>query len=147
MGDQRKSKKIKLEHLNNALHDNSIIGDNNNDTSNIYIEEDSNNDASKIIIINELMPDPCQNILTYQEELVELMKVKYINIFIKSTEKFFKDFESKMQYIQMNDTEKQKFLHTLYINDILKLEKYKQEVKIIENQSIDDELLSDLDDF
>jgi len=48
MGDQRKSKKIKLEHLNNALHDNSIMGDNNNDTSNINIEEDSNNDASKI---------------------------------------------------------------------------------------------------
>jgi len=72
MGDQRKSKKIKLEHLNNALHDNSIMGDNNNDTSNINIEEDSNNDASKIIIINELMPDPCQNILTYQEELIKM---------------------------------------------------------------------------
>jgi len=44
----RKSKKIKLEHTNNALNDNSIMGDNNNDTSNINIEEDSNNDASKI---------------------------------------------------------------------------------------------------
>ena len=48
------------------------MGDNNNDTSNINIVEDSINDASKIIIINELMPDPCQNILTYQEELIKM---------------------------------------------------------------------------
>jgi hypothetical protein len=73
--------------------------------------------------------------------------LEYINIFIKSIEKFFKDFECKMQYIQMNETEKQKFLHTLYINDILKLEKYKQEIKIIENQTKEDDLSSDLDDF
>jgi len=73
--------------------------------------------------------------------------LEYMNIFIKSIEKFFKDFECKIQYIQMNDTEKQKFLNKLYINDILKLEKYKQEIKIIENQTKEDDLLSDLDDF
>ena len=46
------------------------MGDNNNDTSNINIVEDSN---------KELMPDPCQNIFTYQKELIEM----YFNRSIK----------------------------------------------------------------
>jgi len=73
--------------------------------------------------------------------------LEYINIFIEKIQEFWKEFDSKVLYIQMNNTEKQKFLNNMYINDILKLDKYKQELKIIENELKNNDLLSDLDDY
>ena len=110
MGDQRKSKKIKLEHLNNALHDNSIMGDSNNDTSNINIEEDSNNDASKIIIFNELMPN------------------------IDASKQMFRNFKMNAD-TNKYDCDTVNIFRNMYI-DVKKcnkpeLEKYSDEIKII----------------
>ena len=73
--------------------------------------------------------------------------IEYLDIFILNISKFWKDFKSKLSYLDMDQSQKQKFLNKLYINDIVKLQKQKEELKIIQTQADEDCLLSDLDDF
>jgi hypothetical protein len=73
--------------------------------------------------------------------------LEYLLIFINKTITFWDNNKLKMSYLDMTENEKKKFLDKLYLNDINKLQKYKEEVKIIENQTNDECLLNDLDDF
>ena len=95
MGDQRKSKKIKLEHLNNALHDNSIMGDNNNDTSNINIEEDSNNDVLLILLLKQMFRNFKMNADTnkYDCDTVNIFRNMYIDFKARVEVNMYIDFK------------------------------------------------------
>ena len=53
----------------------------------------------------------------------------------------------KIEYLDMDQAQKQKFLNKLYINDVIKLQKHKEELQIIQTQADEDCLLSDLDEF
>ena len=82
-----------------------------------------------------------------------LIEQQYINdvlefllIFINKTITFWRNNELKMSYLNMTETEKIKFLHKLYLDDISKLQRHKNEIRIIETQ-IGDCYISDLDDF
>jgi hypothetical protein len=73
--------------------------------------------------------------------------LEYLLIFINKTITFWENNKLKMSYLDMTENEKKKFLNKLYLDDIAKLQKHKEEVKIIEHQADDECLLSDLDDF
>lgn len=82
-----------------------------------------------------------------------LIEQQYINdvlefllIFINKTITFWRNNDLKMSYLNMTETEKIKFLHKLYLDDISKLQRHKNEIRIIETQ-IGDCYISDLDDF
>lgn len=71
----------------------------------------------------------------------------FLLIFIKKTITFWGNTSLKMEYLDMTENEKRKFLNKLYLDDIEKLREHKNEIRIIENQADDDCLLSDLDEF
>ena len=75
--------------------------------------------------------------------------VEYLTIFIDNVDTFFgnDNFEKKVMYLNMSEHQKQKFLSSLYLDEIIKLQRHKEEVKIIETQGEQDCLLDDLDDF
>lgn len=73
--------------------------------------------------------------------------LEYLKIFIHNFIKFLNDFNLKMEYISLNESEKNKFLDKLYIKEITKLRKHKQELEIIQAQTEEDCLIDDIDDF
>lgn len=73
--------------------------------------------------------------------------LEYLDIFIKNFIKFISNKTLKTEYIMLNENDKNKFLDKLYLKEIMKLRKHKEELKIIELQSEQDCLLDDLDDF
>jgi hypothetical protein len=79
---------------------------------------------------------------TYIDDILE-----YLSIFINKTIEFWKDSNKKITYLDMNEINKKKFIHKLYLDDIIKLQKHKAEIQIIKNQAEEDCLLSDLDEF
>jgi len=85
------------------------------------------------------------NINIEQEYIDDILE--YLSIFIDNTTLFFKNYKMKMEYLDMTENEKKKFLNKLYIDKIMKCKECRDELKIIKNQAEDDCLLSDLDDF
>jgi hypothetical protein len=73
--------------------------------------------------------------------------IEYLLIFINKTITFWENNKLKTAYLDMTENEKKKFLNKLYLDDISKLQKHKDEIRIIANQADEDCLLSDLDDF
>lgn len=73
--------------------------------------------------------------------------LEYLSIFIDNMSLFLKNYNMKMDYLDMSENEKKKFLNKLYIDKINKCKEHRDEIKIIKNQADDDCLLSDLDDF
>ena len=73
--------------------------------------------------------------------------IEYLQIFISNTSKFWKNTMLKIEYLDMDQAQKQKFLNKLYINDVIKLQKHKEELQIIQTQADEDCLLSELDEF
>jgi hypothetical protein len=72
---------------------------------------------------------------------------EYLNIFITNFIKFLSNNNMKMDYIMLGENDKYKFLEKLYLKEISKLRKTKEELKVIETQTEEDCLLDDLDDF
>lgn len=72
---------------------------------------------------------------------------EYLLIFIKKFEIFMKNYEKKMDFIQMNETNKQIFINNLYLNEINKLKQEKIDIKFVESQGQIDCLIDDLDEF
>ncbi len=71
----------------------------------------------------------------------------YINIFIHNIEnRFWNNSQLKIEYFNMTENAKKQLLNKLYIEEILKLKKEKEELQILQNQT-DNELLSDLDEL
>jgi hypothetical protein len=68
----------------------------------------------------------------------------YLLIFIDKVSSFWTNYNIKIDYINLNENDKKKFLNKLYIDDIDNLRNKKNEIKIIQ---ADDCLLSDLDEF
>lgn len=73
--------------------------------------------------------------------------LEYLSIFINKTIEFWNDSKRKISYLDMNENDKRKFINKLYLNEIIKLQKHKEEIEIIKNQAEEDCLLSDLDEF
>lgn len=73
--------------------------------------------------------------------------IEYLGIFIKYFEIFLNDYKKKMEFIKMNETDKQKFICKLYLNEINKKRQYKIDKKYVECQSDMTCLIDDLDDF
>jgi len=73
--------------------------------------------------------------------------LEYLKIFINGFIEFLSDFNMKMKYISLNESEKNKFLDKLYIKKIHKLRQEKAEMLVINTQAQQDCLLDDLDDF
>lgn len=70
--------------------------------------------------------------------------LEYLNIFIEKFEFFLLDYQMKLDYIQMDETNKQKFINKLYLNLI---NEKKQEKENLKNTNEQDCLIDDLDDF
>lgn len=73
--------------------------------------------------------------------------VEYLGIFIKYFEIFLNDYKKKMEFIKMNETDKQKFICKLYLNEINEKRQYKIDKKYVEDKSDTNCLIDDLDDF
>jgi hypothetical protein len=73
--------------------------------------------------------------------------LEYLKIFINNFIKFLSNFKLKMEYISLNECDKNKFLEKLYLKEIIKLRKEKAELLVIQLQTQEDCLLDDLDDF
>jgi hypothetical protein len=85
------------------------------------------------------------NVEIEQEYIDDILE--YLSIFIDNITKFISNKQIKLNYLDMNENEKKKFLNKLYLDDVNKLKKHKDELQIVKNQGEDDCLLSDLDDF
>lgn len=81
-----------------------------------------------------------------QEEYIN-DTLEYLKIFINNFTRFLSNFNLKMQYISLNEHDKNLFLGNLYLKEIMKLRSKKAELLIIESQTQQDCLLDDLDDF
>lgn len=68
----------------------------------------------------------------------------YISLFIDKVLSFWTNYKIKIDYFNLNENDKKKFLNKLYIEDIEILRNKKNEIKIIQS---DECLLSDLDEF
>ena len=68
----------------------------------------------------------------------------YLSLFIDKVLSFWTNYKIKIDYFNLNENEKKKFLNKLYIEDIEILRNKKNEIKIIQS---DECLLSDLDEF
>jgi hypothetical protein len=85
------------------------------------------------------------NIKIEQDYIDDILE--YLSIFIDNMTLFFKSYNMKIEYLDMSENEKKKFLNKLYIDKIIKCKDTRDELRIIQNQADDDCLLSDLDDF
>ena len=68
----------------------------------------------------------------------------YLSIFIERMSSFWTNYKIKIEYFNLNENDKKKFLNQLYIDEIENLRNKKNEIKLIQ---CDDCLLSDLDEF
>ena len=111
----KKSKKIKLEHLNNALHDNSIMGDNNNDTSNINIEEDSNNDVLLILLLKQMFRNFKMNADTnkYDCDTVNILRNMFIDVETCNKPEL-KKYSEEIKIIILKDNEDDNYYKKTY---------------------------------
>lgn len=73
--------------------------------------------------------------------------IQSLNIFIHHFELFLNNYNMKMDYINLNENNKKKFLNKLYIDEINKLYREKAELIIIQNQTEQDCLIDDFDDL
>ena len=80
--------------------------------------------------------------IEYDNEFIN-ETLEYIRIFTKNMEKFVNDKELKMKYLNSSESNKQKILSNLYINEICKKRLENEERKIAKNSN--QELMSDLD--
>lgn len=84
------------------------------------------------------------NIQLEKEYLNDILD--FVSIFIEKVTLFWSNTKQKLEYLDMTEHEKKKFLNKLYIDEINKLREHKDEIRIIQTQD-EDCLLSDLDDF
>lgn len=85
------------------------------------------------------------DVLLEQDYINDILE--YLTIFVTNISNFFNNMKQKIEYFDLSELEKKKFLNNLYLKEIEKLRSHKEEVKIIKLEEEQDCLLSDLDDF